>query len=51
MTNLKDIKSNVFIPGSIIADLYDVSGNIPHLIGKTSIKPYRAEMQKDINEV
>lgn len=52
MINILDIKSSILTPGSIIADLYDISHQgYTHLIGRTSITPYREEMKKDVNNI
>lgn len=51
MTNIFDVKTNVFDPKGVIAELYDASKNIPHLIGKTFIKPFHTEMKKDVNNI
>ena len=51
MTNIFDVKTNVFDPEGTIAELYDSSNDIPHLIGKAFIKPFHDEMKKDVNNI
>jgi len=46
-----DVRTDVLTTQGVFADLYDATGNIPHLICRTYIKPYREEMKKDVNNV
>lgn len=45
MINLKNIKSNVFTKGAVIAEIYQNS----RLIFKTMITPFKTEMQQANN--
>ena len=49
MTNILDVRKSILEKDTIIVDIYDVSNKIPHLIGKTSIKPFKKEMEKANN--
>jgi hypothetical protein len=51
MINITDIKTNILTDTGLFAECYDISSNIPCLLGKTYIKPYREEMKKDVNNV
>jgi len=46
-----DVRTDVLTTQGVFTDLYDATGNIPHLICRTYIKPYREEMKKDVNNV
>ena len=47
--NISEVTQDIFTKGSVIASLHDTSGKIPHLIGKTMIKPFKTEMKNANN--
>ncbi len=51
MINITDIKASVLTDNGLFADVYDITGDTPHLLGKTYIKPYREEIKKDVNGI
>ena len=51
MINIMDVRTDCVTTQGVFADLYNVVGAIPYLIGRTYIRPYRDEMKKDVNNI